>query len=402
MKENVFATIPEAVADIKRGKFVVVIDDEDRENEGDLVLAAEKITPEKVNFMAKYGRGLICTPLEGRRLDELEIPDMVCDNTSMHQTAFSVSVDAKHGATTGISAQDRSKTIKDLVNRKTKPEDLVRPGHIFPLRAKEGGVLKRAGQTEASIDLAKLAKLYPAGVICEIMKEDGKMARLPDLIPYSKKHGLKIITVASIIQYRRKTEKFIKRAVETTLPNQYGVWKVVAYENLADNDFPLALILGDISKKESVLVRMHSECLTGDLLGSYRCDCGDQLKTSMQKISKEGAGVIVYMRQEGRGIGLINKLKAYELQDKGLDTVEANAKLGFKPDLRDYGIGAQILVDIGVRKIRLLTNNPRKIVGLEGYGLHVSARVPLEIKPNKVNSRYMKTKQVKMGHILHM
>ncbi|MEI7904462.1 MAG: 3,4-dihydroxy-2-butanone-4-phosphate synthase, partial [Candidatus Firestonebacteria bacterium] len=262
MKENVFATIPEAVADIKRGKFVVVIDDEDRENEGDLVLAAEKITPEKVNFMAKYGRGLICTPLEGRRLDELEIPDMVCDNTSMHQTAFSVSVDAKHGATTGISAQDRSKTIKDLVNRKTKPEDLVRPGHIFPLRAKEGGVLKRAGQTEASIDLAKLAKLYPAGVICEIMKEDGKMARLPDLIPYSKKHGLKIITVASIIQYRRKTEKFIKRAVETTLPNQYGVWKVVAYENLADNDFPLALILGDISKKESVLVRMHSECLT--------------------------------------------------------------------------------------------------------------------------------------------
>jgi 3,4-dihydroxy 2-butanone 4-phosphate synthase/GTP cyclohydrolase II len=402
MRKDIFiSSIPEAIQDIKKGKFLIVVDDEDRENEGDLVIAASKVTPAKINFMAKYGRGLICLPIIGKRLDELEIPDMVSDNTSKFNTAFTVSVDAKYGVTTGISAYDRAKTVKVILDKKTKPEDLVRPGHIFPLRAREGGVLKRAGQTEAAVDLARLAGLYPAGVICEIMKEDGTMARLPDLIKFSKKFKIKIITVADLIEYRRKTEKLIERVTTTYIPNKYGNWKVIAYKSLVDEEYSLAFILGDIEDKDKVLVRVHSECLTGDVMGSLRCDCGEQLHKSMEIISKEGCGVLLYMRQEGRGIGLINKLKAYAIQDKGIDTVEANERLGFKPDLRDYGIGAQILVDLGIRNIRLLTNNPRKIVGLEGYGLKVVERVPIVVKPNKLNIKYLKTKKIKLGHILN-
>ena len=334
------------------------------------------------------------------RLNELEIPDMVNSNTSSFHTAFSVSIDVKKGATTGISAFDRANTILAAINKKTKPADLARPGHIFPLRYKEGGVLKRAGQTEASVDLAKLAGLYPAGVICEIMKEDGTMARLPDLIKFSKKFGIKIITVAALIKYRRQNEILVKRVVETFIPNQFGNWRVIAYENFIDGDFPIALVLGNIENKKDVLVRVHSECLTGDILGSYRCDCGDQLEKSMRMISQKGEGVLLYMRQEGRGIGLINKLRAYALQDKGYDTVQANIELGFKPDLRDYGVGAMILADLGLKSIRLLTNNPKKIVGLEGYGLTISGRVQLEVGPNKHNIKYFRTKKKKMGHFL--
>lgn len=400
MKTGIFSSISEALKDYKAGKMLIVIDDEDRENEGDLVLAAEKTTPAKINFMAKHGRGLICLPMLSKRLDELEIPDMVDSNTSSFHTAFSVSIDVKKGATTGISAYDRAKTILAAINSKTKPSDLARPGHIFPLRYKEGGVLKRAGQTEASVDLAILSGLYPAGVICEIMKEDGTMARLPDLQKFSKRFGIKIITVADLIKHRRRTELLVKRAVETTMPNKFGNWRVVAYENLIDGDFPLALVLGDISGKKDVLVRVHSECLTGDMLRSYRCDCGEQLERSMELIAENKSGVLLYMRQEGRGIGLINKLKAYALQDKGYDTVQANVELGFKADLRDYGVGAMILSDLGLKSIKLLTNNPRKVVGLEGYGLEINGRVPIEIKPNKFNLKYYQTKKMKMGHIL--
>ncbi len=400
MKTAILSDIPEAIKDYKAGKMLIVIDDEDRENEGDLVLAAEKTTPAKINFMVKHGRGLVCLPMLSNRLNELEIPDMVNSNTSSFHTAFSVSIDVKKGATTGISAFDRANTILAAINKKTKPADLARPGHIFPLRYKEGGVLKRAGQTEASVDLAKLAGLYPAGVICEIMKEDGTMARLPDLIKFSKKFGIKIITVAALIKYRRQNEILVKRVVETFIPNQFGNWRVIAYENFIDGDFPIALVLGNIENKKDVLVRVHSECLTGDILGSYRCDCGDQLEKSMRMISQKGEGVLLYMRQEGRGIGLINKLRAYALQDRGYDTVQANIELGFKPDLRDYGVGAMILADLGLKSIRLLTNNPKKIVGLEGYGLTISGRVQLEVGPNKHNIKYFRTKKKKMGHFL--
>jgi 3,4-dihydroxy 2-butanone 4-phosphate synthase/GTP cyclohydrolase II len=326
---------------------------------------------------------------------------MVCDNTSLYQTAFTVSVDAKKGISTGISAYDRAKTIKDCINKRTKPEDLVRPGHIFPLRAKEGGVLRRAGQTEAAVDFAKLSGLYPAGVICEIMKENGTMARFPELAKMSKKFGIKIVTVAQLIEYRRKTEKLINKVVSTTIPNKYGKWKISVYESQVDNYHHLALVLGDIKPEDNVLVRVHSECLTGDILHSYRCDCGEQLERAMQMISNEGKGVLLYMRQEGRGIGLVNKLKAYNLQDEGKDTVQANEALGFKADLRDYGIGAQILADLGLSNIRLLTNNPRKIIGLNGYDLKIIGRVSLEIKPNKLNKRYLDTKKSKLGHLLN-
>ncbi|MFH1825398.1 MAG: bifunctional 3,4-dihydroxy-2-butanone-4-phosphate synthase/GTP cyclohydrolase II [Candidatus Firestonebacteria bacterium] len=401
MKKDIFSnSIPQAIKDIKEGKFLVVIDDKDRENEGDLIMAASKITSAKINFMAKYGRGLICMPVIGKRLDELNISDMVYDNTSKFTTAFTVSVDARNGITTGISAYDRARTVKVILDKKTRAEDLVRPGHIFPLRAMVGGVLKRAGQTEAAVDLARLAGLYPSGVICEIMKEDGKMARLPDLIKFSKRFNIKIITVADLIEYRRKTERLIEKVVTTYVPNKYGHWKVIVYKSLVEEDYPLAFILGDIQDKKEVLVRVHSECLTGDVIGSLRCDCGEQLHKSMEIISKEGTGVLLYMRQEGRGIGLINKLKAYAFQDKGSDTVEANEKLGFKPDLRDYGIGAQILVDLGIKNIKLLTNNPRKIIGLEGYGLKIVKRVSIAVKPNKFNIKYLKTKKLKLGHIM--
>jgi 3,4-dihydroxy 2-butanone 4-phosphate synthase/GTP cyclohydrolase II len=399
-KNNSLSNVERAISDIKKGKMVIIVDDKHRENEGDLAMAAEKVTPHAINFMARYGRGLICVPMLSERLDELEIPDMVSDNTSRFGTGFTVSVDARKGTTTGISAYDRAVTIKTLINKNTKPEDLVRPGHVFPLRAKEGGVLQRAGQTEASIDLAKLSGLYPAAVICEIMKENGKMARMNYLKKFAKKYGLTIVSVADIIKYRLQKERLVRRVVETTLPTMFGDWKLILYESDIDKYHHIALIKGEIDHEKPVLVRMHSQCLTGDTFYSLRCDCGEQLRTSMKIIHEHGNGVIVYMRQEGRGIGLVNKLHAYALQDKGYDTVEANKKLGFPPDLRDYGIGAQILLDIGVRKILLLTNNPKKIVGLEGYGLEVIKRIPIEIEPNKNNIKYLKTKKKKLGHLL--
>ncbi len=402
MEKYKFNTIDEAIDDIANGKIVILVDDEDRENEGDLCMAAEKVTPEAINFMARYGRGLICLSLTPERVEELHLPMMTDDNTSPFGTAFTVSIEAKRGVTTGISVADRAKTIQTAINPKTGPEDLGRPGHVFPLKARPGGVLQRAGQTEGSVDLSRLARLYPSGVICEIMNDDGTMARVPELMEFAKKHNLKIVTIKDLIKYRMRTELFVKRLATVKLPTKYGgEFTAIAYANDIDNNIHLALVKGDLRPEDEVLVRVHSQCLTGDILGSERCDCGEQLHKAMEMVKKEGKGVVLYMKQEGRGIGLINKLRAYELQDKGLDTVEANIKLGFKPDLRDYGIGAQILVDLGVRKMRLMTNNPKKIIGLEGYGLKVVERVPMETKPTEKNIIYLKTKKKKLGHMLN-
>jgi 3,4-dihydroxy 2-butanone 4-phosphate synthase/GTP cyclohydrolase II len=395
-----FNTVEEAIEEIKKGNFVIVVDDEDRENEGDLVMAAEKVTPEAINFMAKYARGLICLPLTEERIKELNISDMVVNNQENMRTAFTVSIDAREGITTGISAYDRAYTIKKVIDKDTKPEDIVSPGHIFPLRAKPGGVLVRAGHTEAAVDLAKLAGLYPAGVICEIMNDDGTMARVPQLLEFAKKFNFKIITIESLIRYRRKTEKLVRKVAETFLPTQYGDFKLIAYESLIDQKQHLALVKGEVASKNGVLVRVHSQCVTGDVFKSKRCDCGAQLEKALKIISQKGEGVLLYMCQEGRGIGLLNKIKCYELQDKGKDTVEANQALGFPPDLREYGTGAQILADLGLREIKLLTNNPRKVIGIEGFGLKVIERIPLEVPANENNLKYLRTKKQKLGHLL--
>ncbi len=394
-----FNSIEEAIEAIRNGEMVIIVDDEDRENEGDLVMAAEKVTPEDINFMAKHGRGLIQLPATGERLDELKIHSMVADSTAHLQTAYAVSIDAKERTSTGVSAYDRAHTILTFISPETRPEDLMRPGHVFPLRAKEGGVLVRSGHTEAAVDLARLSGLYPAGVICEIMNDDGTMARIPDLMKFARKHNLKIATVADLIQYRRMTEKLVKCVASAELPTIYGEFRLHAYESTIDDETHIALTKGDLGGDDPVLVRVHSRCLTGDTFGSLRCDCGDQLEQAMKMIQEEGRGVLMYMHQEGRGIGLKNKMRAYMLQDGGLDTVEANEELGFKADLRDYGIGAQILTDLGLHKIRIMTNNPRKITALAGYGLEVVERVPIEIPPNKNNIRYLRTKQKKMGHV---
>ena len=396
-------TIEDAIEEIKAGRMVILVDDEDRENEGDLTMAAEAITPEAINFMAKYGRGLICLSMTGEKIDSLELPLMVENNTSQFQTGFTVSIEARHGVTTGISAADRATTIRTAVAKDAKSGDLVRPGHVFPLRGREGGVMVRAGQTEGSIDLARLAGLQPAGVICEIMDEDGTMARMPALETFSQKHGIGICTIADLIEYRMRTETFVNRVAETVIPTIHGGdFKAVVYENQVDDLLHIAMVKGEIDSAKPVLVRVHSECLTGDIFGSLRCDCGEQLYKAMEMIEKEGVGVLLYIRQEGRGIGLVNKIKAYALQDEGFDTVEANEKLGFKPDLRNYGIGAQILVDIGVRKMRLITNNPKKMVGLEGYGLSIVEQIATEIKPNEHNRCYLECKKFKKGHLLNI
>ncbi len=395
--------IEKAIEEIKQGKMVILVDDENRENEGDLSVAAEKVTPDVINFMATYGRGLICLSMTEERLNELQISLMVNENTSRFGTAFTVSIDGKDGVTTGISAYDRARTIQIAIDDKSKPWDLVRPGHIFPLRYKQGGVLARAGQTEGSVDLARLAGLKPAAVICEIMKDDGTMARMPDLEEFSLKHDISIVTIADIIQYRMKQERLVRKVAEANVPTEYGgVFKAMVYENDMDNNQHLLLVKGDVKTDQPVLVRVHSECVTGDVFGSLRCDCGNQLHEAMKTINKEGRGAILYLRQEGRGIGLANKILTYKLQDNGLDTVEANHALGLPADLRDYGIGAQILADVGIKKMRLMTNNPKKLHALAGYGLEVVERVPIEIAPNDINKRYLKTKQDKMGHILHI
>ncbi len=392
--------IPDIIKDISAGKFIIIVDDENRENEGDLAIAAEKVNPQLINFMATHARGLICMPIIGKRLDELQIPPMVQENTSKFTTAFAVSVEAKNKTTSGISAFDRSVTVKAVLDPRTRVEDIARPGHMFPLRAREGGVLVRAGHTEAVVDLARMAGLYPAGVICEILKEDGSMARLPQLEVLAEKYGIKIVSIADLITYRRKYERLVQKVAEARFPTKYGDFTIMAYKSTVDTDEHVALVLGDVTDSKPVLVRVHSECVTGDVFGSLRCDCGEQVQMAMNAIAKEGRGVFLYMRQEGRGIGLHNKLKAYELQDQGLDTVEANIALGFDADLRDYGIGAQILADLGLHDIRLLTNNPKKIIGLESYGLKVVESIRLITEPTEYNKSYLKTKQEKLEHLL--
>jgi 3,4-dihydroxy 2-butanone 4-phosphate synthase/GTP cyclohydrolase II len=395
-----FAPIEEAIAAVRDGRMIIVVDDEDRENEGDLTIAAEKITPDAINFMARHGRGLICMPMTEERLGELDLPQMVPQNTARFDTAFCVSIEAKHVTSTGISAADRAATVLAAIDPATRPSDLARPGHMFPLKARNGGVLVRAGQTEAAVDLARIAGLYPAGVICEIMNEDGTMARVPELTKFARRHKLPMITIADLIQYRMRTEALVRRVAAAALPTQTGAFRVIAYESLLDRETHIALVKGDIGNGENVLVRVHSRCLTGDVFHSARCDCGPQLDAAMTRISREGRGVLLYLNQEGRGIGLANKIRAYELQDQGFDTVEANERLGFKADQRDYGIGVQILKDLGVRSMRLLSNNPRKLVGLEGYGLSVAEWLPLEIPPSEHTRRYLQTKKEKLGHKL--
>lgn len=396
-------TIEEAIRDIHAGRMVILVDDEDRENEGDLCMAAEAVTPDAINFMAKYGRGLICLSMTPEKIDSLDLPPMVDNNTSPYGTGFTVSIEARCGVSTGISAADRATTVQTAVADDAMPRDLVRPGHIFPLRAREGGVIVRAGQTEGSVDLARLAGMKPAGVICEIMDEDGTMARMPSLEKFSEKHGVGICTIADLIEYRMRMESFVHRAAETIIPTTVaGNFRAVVYENDVDNLLHIAMVKGEIDPDEPILVRVHSECLTGDIFGSQRCDCGPQLHKAMAKMDEEGSGVLLYIRQEGRGIGLVNKIKAYALQDEGLDTVEANEELGFAPDMRNYGIGAQILVDLGVRKMRLLTNNPKKMVGLDGYGLSIIEQVPIEVEANEFNKCYLECKKLKMGHMLNV
>ncbi|MCH7824253.1 MAG: bifunctional 3,4-dihydroxy-2-butanone-4-phosphate synthase/GTP cyclohydrolase II [Acidobacteria bacterium] len=395
-----FAGIEEAIEEIRQGRMVIVVDDEDRENEGDLTIAADQVTPEAINFMAKHGRGLICLPMTRERLEALQVPLMVDDNSSQFNTAFCVSIEAKKGVSTGISAADRAATVRAAIDPDTRPEDLARPGHMFPLRAESGGVLRRAGQTEAAVDLARMAGLYPAGVICEIMNEDGTMARVPELMEFGAEHELKVINIADLIRYRLGTERFVKRVASPHLPTRFGDFTLHAYENELDSKVHVALVMGDVADGEPVLIRVHSECLTGDAFFSARCDCGPQLETAMRRIAEEGRGIIVYLRQEGRGIGLVHKLRAYELQDGGADTVEANEALGFPPDQRDYGIGAQILTDLGASKLRIMTNNPRKFVGLSGYGLEIVERVPIEIEATEITRRYLATKKRKLGHDL--